>query len=172
MPGFAVVVEPRWNPEIGKGRQMATVLLGRRTVEAAEPKQARYDLFDEELKGFGLRVTPNGEKTYFVMYRPGDGGRRAPKRRLTLGRASTLTPDEARKAAQRHLAGVKLGADPTTAKATRRAMPSESCRGRNGPAFPSCTVSSNAPISGCGMSLVTTSRMFSVTVSQGSNRGS
>ena len=108
-------------PQSGKGRQMATVLLGRRAVEAAVPQQARYDLFDEELKGFGLRVTPSGEKSWFVMYRAGDGGRNAPKRRFTLGRASTLTPDEARKAAQRLLASVKLGADPTTAKAARRA---------------------------------------------------
>jgi len=100
---------------------MATVLLGKRAVDAAEPRAARYDLFDEELKGFGLRVTPNGEKSWFVSYRAGDGGRNAPKRRFTLGRVSTLTPDEARKAAKRLLASVKLGADPTTAKAARRA---------------------------------------------------
>jgi integrase len=100
---------------------MATVLLSRRTVEAAAPQQTRYDLFDEELKGFGLRVTPNGEKSWFVMYRAGDGGRKAPRRRLTLGKSSTLTPDEARKAAQRLLASVRLGADPVTAKAARRA---------------------------------------------------
>jgi integrase len=100
---------------------MATVQLGLRAVNAAEKRASRYELFDSELKGFGLRVTPNGEKTWFVTYRAGDGGRKAPKRRVTLGKLGTLTPHEAREAAQRLLASAKLGADPATAKATRRA---------------------------------------------------
>ena len=100
---------------------MATVQLGKRAADAAEPRAARYDLFDDKLKGFGLRVTPNGEKSWFVMYRAGDGGRSATKRRVTLGKATTLPPEQARKAAERLLASVRLGADPATAKADRRA---------------------------------------------------
>jgi len=101
---------------------MTSVFLGKRALDAATPREIRYDLFDSKLKGFGLRVTPSGEKSWFVTYRTGDGGRNAPKKRVTLGKASTLTPDQARDGAQKLLASVRLGADPATAKATRRAV--------------------------------------------------
>jgi len=101
---------------------MATVLLGKRAVDAAEKRDKRYEIFDSKLKGFGLRVTPNGEKSWIVVYRAGDGGRNAPKRRVTIGKVGTLTPEEARDAAQRLLSSVKLGSDPATAKAARRAV--------------------------------------------------
>ena len=103
---------------------MASVLLGKRAVDAAEPTASRYELFDTKLKGFGLRVAPSGEKTWIVMYRAGDGGRTAPKRRVTIGKTGTLTPEEARAVAHKILAKAKLGADPATAKAERRAAAS------------------------------------------------
>jgi len=97
------------------------VVLTKRVVDAAEPRAKRYEIHDSKLEGFGLRVTPNGVKTWSATYREGDGGRRARKRRVTLGRVGTLTPDEARDAAQKLLASAKLGGDPATAKAMRRA---------------------------------------------------
>ncbi len=100
---------------------MPTVNLTKREVDAAQPGSVRYELFDSKLKGFGLRVTPSGEKTWVVVYRSGDGGRNAPKRRVTLGKVGTLTPDQARDAAQKLLSSVRLGADPATARADRRA---------------------------------------------------
>ncbi|MDE2561247.1 MAG: site-specific integrase [Sphingomonadales bacterium] len=73
------------------------------------------------MKGFGLRVSPTGEKAWFVVYRAGDGGRDAPRRRVTIGKVGTITPEQAREAAQKLLSSVRLGADPATAKAARRA---------------------------------------------------
>jgi integrase len=97
--------------------------LTKREVDKAEPRADRYTIFDDELKGFGLRVFPSGAKSWVVEYRPDHGGRRTAKRRLTLGSAGTLTPDEARRAARLELAKVRLGNDPARDKAeTRKAV--------------------------------------------------
>ena len=100
---------------------MATLMLSKRTVDAAAPKAERYELFDSKLKGFGLRVAPSGEKSWIVLYRAGAGGRNALKRRVTIGKVGTLTPEEARDAAQKILSTARLGGDPATAKVERRA---------------------------------------------------
>jgi integrase len=94
--------------------------LTKRTVDAAEAKAARYTIFDDELKGFGLRIFPSGVKSWIVEYRPDHGGRRVAKSRLTLGSATTLTPDEARRAARLELAKARLGNDPARARGESR----------------------------------------------------
>lgn len=94
--------------------------LTKRTVDAAEIRSSRYVLFDDEVKGFGLRVFPSGEKSWIVEYRPNGGGRGVSKRRFTLGSAGTLTPDAARRAAKDALASVRFGSDPARAKEAAR----------------------------------------------------
>lgn len=94
--------------------------LTKQAVNSALPTETRYTLFDDDLKGFGLRVYPSGEKSWIVEYRPNGGGRAAPKRRLTLGSASTLTPDAARNAAKDVLARARLGSDPARDKGEAR----------------------------------------------------
>lgn len=94
--------------------------LSKREVDKAEPRDQRYTVFDDELSGFGLRVFPSGAKSWVIEYRIDGGGRRAPKRRLTLGSVSTLTPDEARRSARTALAKVRLGHDPASHRATLR----------------------------------------------------
>lgn len=89
----------------------APLRLTRRTVEAAAKAEARYTLWDSELKGFGLRVEPSGTKTYIVRYRVG-GGRRGTLRQFKVGRANKLTPDEARDQAKTALARAEVGKDP------------------------------------------------------------
>ena len=102
---------------------MPNVRLTKRSVDAAQPKASRYTLFDDQLKGFGLRVSPSGEKSWIVEYRANGGGRAAPKRRITLGADGQLTPEQARKAAADTLAQVCLGGDPATEKRqARRSM--------------------------------------------------
>jgi integrase len=87
------------------------VRIGRRTVEAANAETEAYRLWDSELKGFGLKVSKHGVKTYFVWYRAGEG-RAAPRREYTIARHGEMTPDEARDEAGRVLGRVRLGQDP------------------------------------------------------------
>lgn len=100
---------------------MAGVKITKRVVDGAEAREKRYTLFDSEVKGFGLRVYPSGQKTYVFEYRPGAGGRSEKKKRATIGSATEFTPDEARKLADKLRASVKVGMDPQGDKAIARA---------------------------------------------------
>jgi integrase len=95
--------------------------LTKRAVDALAPKVARY----RQAFGGGLsvRVEPSGVKTFILEYRPGAGGRNAPKQTLTLGRYGPMTAAEAQKAALDVLARVRQGGDPAREKrAERRAL--------------------------------------------------
>ncbi|MBM6593722.1 tyrosine-type recombinase/integrase [Microvirga pudoricolor] len=102
----------------------AAIKITKRSVDAAEPESARYELWDTDLKGFGLRVEPTGIKTFIARYRAGAGGRTAPKRFVTLGRYGALTPDDARRKAKEVLGAAARGEDPADAKAKERAAAS------------------------------------------------
>lgn len=93
--------------------------LSRRSVEAAAPEAVRYVVWDEDLKGFGLRVEPSGTKTFIVRYRVG-GGRRGTLRQFKIGRYGKLTPDKAREHAERALAQAELGKDPQADREAER----------------------------------------------------
>jgi hypothetical protein len=95
-------------------------LITKRSVEAASPEAERFTLWDTELRGFGLRVTPAGTKTFIVRYRAG-GGRRGTLRQYVIGQYGALTPAEARNLARRALAEAAKGGDPQAAKAASRA---------------------------------------------------
>jgi hypothetical protein len=71
----------------------------KRAVDAVQPSGADQFLWDSDLKGFGLKVTPAGSKVYILQYRK--GGRGTPTKRVTLGRHGALTPEQARKEAAR-----------------------------------------------------------------------
>jgi integrase len=76
-------------------------------------------VWDKDLRGFGLRVTPKGAKSYVLQYRM--GGREAPTRRYTIGKhGSPWTPEAARKEAERLLMLVRQGTDPVEANKVRR----------------------------------------------------
>src|SRR5215207_9867481 len=94
--------------------------LTKRAVDAASPEPVRFTVWDDELKGFGLRVEPSGSKSYIVRYRPGAGGRTAPLRQVVIGRHGLFTPDEARRAARALLVDVSRGADPAAGRAAKR----------------------------------------------------
>lgn len=80
-------------PPISNRPSERVACLSKRIIDAASPAADRYVAWDAELKGFGLRVTPNGVKTFIVRYRAG-GGRTGTLRQMTLGRYGALTPDE------------------------------------------------------------------------------
>lgn len=94
--------------------------ISKRTVDGAQPEAARYVLWDADLKGFGLRVTPQGTKTYIARYRVG-GGRAGQLRQMVVGRHGPLTADEARDEAKVILAAAARGGDPQADRSKVRA---------------------------------------------------
>ena len=96
------------------------VKLSKRAVDTLAAGAKPYVAYDVDLSGFGLRVMPSGVKSWIVEYRPYGGGRAVAKKRLTLGKAGALTPDQARRAAADVLARVRLGADPAAEREEKR----------------------------------------------------
>ena len=81
-----------------------------------------WDAGDGSVKGFGLRVTAAGNKSFIHMYRAGKG-RAAPLRKVTIGPfGSPWTVETARTEAKRLLGEVAAGRDPAGAKAEKRAV--------------------------------------------------
>lgn len=67
--------------------------------------------WDDELRGFGVKILPSGKRVYIVQ------GRVAGKsRRVTLGTHGVLTCDEARKKAKAALVALDDGVDPVAEK--------------------------------------------------------
>lgn len=89
-----------------------------RAVEALATAGLPVFLWDGEVKGFGVKATRSGVKTYVYQYRL--GGRGAKTKRFTIGRHGSITPDEARKRAKRLAATVLEGVDPAEAKRKQR----------------------------------------------------
>lgn len=89
-------------------------------VDSAEQRARDYYLWDDQLKGFGVRITPTGRKSYLVRYRVG-GGRSAQQRKFRIGfHGSPWTVDAARKEAMRVLTEAAHGKDPADARALER----------------------------------------------------
>jgi integrase len=75
----------------------------------------QVDVYDSRVRGFGVRVSPNGTKSFFVYYRVGRTARR-----LTLGRYPNMRLGEARERARSALLAVSDGRDPAVAKQIQR----------------------------------------------------
>ncbi len=98
---------------------MATGRITKRAVDALVAAPAKQFLWDDDLKGFGLQVTPAGAKSYVFQYRT--GGREASKKRYTIGRhGSPWTPDTARTECKRLALMVAQGIDPADMDNERR----------------------------------------------------
>jgi integrase len=78
-------------------------------------------LWDDELSGFGLKITPAGRRVYLVQYRL--GGRKGRTRRVTIGVHGRITPDQARTEAKRLLGLVAAGVDPAEEKQRAKDQP-------------------------------------------------
>jgi hypothetical protein len=99
---------------------MPTAKLTKRYIDGLKPGDTRFAVYDTDLKGFGVQVLPSGMMSYTVEYRPEGGGRNVAKKRMTLGRVSELTPDEARSLARDRLSEVRHGKDPLSDRQTKR----------------------------------------------------
>ena len=71
-----------------------------RTVADATPRDRRYIVWDDELTGFGVRISPSGLRSFIVQYRTREGGRRAASRKQVLGHYPVLTAARARSRAR------------------------------------------------------------------------
>ena len=89
--------------------------ISKRTVDGLVPRGKRYFVWDETLKGFGVRVEPSGRKTYLCRFRV-QGGRR----QYLIGTSTTLTADQARVEARRVLSAAVLGTDVAQARYVAR----------------------------------------------------
>jgi integrase len=91
--------------------------LTKRAVDSLKPVPDR-DVFawDEEIRGFGVRVKPSGTKTYLIQYRNAEGR----TRRLVIGKHGILATDEARDLGRQKLAEVSKGEDPSAKRHAAR----------------------------------------------------
>ena len=100
---------------------MPVLKIIKRNVDAAGPSTQDLFLWDPDLKGFGLKVTPAGAKTYVYQYRM--GGRSTPPRRFTIGKhGSPFTPTSAREFAEDLALTVARGIDPLEARRERQTV--------------------------------------------------
>ena len=83
----------------------------KRLVDAAEPRDKPYTIYDGQVPGFGIRVQPGGTKTYVVLYRFAHH-----RRCVSLGRHGVTTPEQARTSAINILARVRNGEDPAASR--------------------------------------------------------
>ncbi len=109
--------------KIGKRIAKTKLALTKRAVEGLKPAGKSWIAWDNRLTGFGVRVHPTGAKSFIVNYRSGDGGRKAPNKRVVIGRYGKVAPDHARRLAQKVLGKVASGDDPAEERAEARAMP-------------------------------------------------
>src|SRR5688572_2495821 len=100
---------------------MAVEHITKRTVDSVRPQSRDVFVWDSELPGFGLKVTPPGKKIFLVQYRLAGLGRRSQTKRLTLGEYGAVTPDAARRMAKIELGKVAQGLDPAAERASRKA---------------------------------------------------
>lgn len=79
----------------------------KRTVEALSGQERERVVWDDDLKGFGVRVHPTGRKVYIVKTRY-----RGKPVKVTIGPHGPVTPARARTNAAEILTGARSGRDP------------------------------------------------------------
>ena len=89
----------------------------KKLVDEVKPQNLATIVWDSEISGFGLKVTPAGRRVYFLYYRTRSGQQRRP----TIGIHGSLAPEEARKIARTWLAQVAAGIDISEERRTNRA---------------------------------------------------
>lgn len=98
---------------------MPTGRITKRSVDAVASGKTNAFLWDDEVRGFGIKVTPTGARTYLFQYRM--GGRGNPTRRWTIGpHGDALPPDQAREIAKGLRRQVEHGIDPIEADRDRK----------------------------------------------------
>jgi integrase len=104
--------------ESGASNHMASGRITKTAVDGLRLGSRDVFLWDDKIPGFGVKVTPKGNRVYIFQYRL--GGRGAKVRRYTIGKHGPLTAEQARAEAGRLSAQTTQGVDPQTAKAEKR----------------------------------------------------
>jgi integrase len=66
--------------------------LNKTFIDSLKPKEKEYSIFDIEITGFGIKVTPAGRKVYFYRYR----NKNNKQKKYTIGTHGQLTLKQAR----------------------------------------------------------------------------
>jgi integrase len=74
------------------------------TSQQAEPRSKPFEIYDNRLSGFVLRVQPSGVRSYYTRF-----GR---NRRVVLGKVDSISPEEARERCQKVLGNIAHGCHP------------------------------------------------------------
>lgn len=101
---------------------MTAQRITKRTIDALQSNGGEFTVWDDTVRGFGVRVRPTGSKSYVVVYRAGTG-RGAPVRRYTIAAVGKITPERARTRAKAILGAVANGYDPANQKTAERGTP-------------------------------------------------
>mgnify|MGYP001256878620 CR=1 FL=1 len=95
--------------------------LTKKNIAAIQPPKKSTDIYDTDIKGFKLRVSPAGGMTYYVQYNlPGK-----PRQHFRIGSSSVWTPDQAREKAKKVLGMAADNQDPMAELREAKAKASE-----------------------------------------------
>ncbi len=97
--------------------------ISKRTLDRIVPGEKPRIIWDSKLTGFGVKVMPSGTVSFLVNYRTDGGGRKAPNKRMIIGRHGTVSPAKARQRAQEILGSVAGGKDPSSDRQDLRSTP-------------------------------------------------
>ncbi len=89
----------------------------KRVVDALITPEKRRLVWDSEIKGFGIVLRATGTHSYVFNYRDRHGN----LRNITIGKVGSMTPDEARRHAEKHRRDVSAGRSPLAEKQAARA---------------------------------------------------
>ena len=89
--------------------------LTKRAVDAIKPSERDLFIWDDELRGFGVRVYPSGVRKYLLQWK-----RDGRTRRLVLGTHGPITCEEARNEARTKLGEIAKGHDPADERDARK----------------------------------------------------
>jgi integrase len=92
----------------GAGLTRGAQLLTHRTIETLRPAEAPYRVTDQRCKGLAVRVAPSGVKTWDLAYRIRGTSK---MRRLSLGRTTDVSLEQARERANELTSAARGGRD-------------------------------------------------------------
>lgn len=103
----------RWTYEAGANVKAHISVV---VIKNLQPGEKPYEVVDDQIRGFLVRVQPSGNISYYYAYRAPDGTRK----RYRIGSHPSIAAPAARKAAEQFAAQVVQGGDPQSRKKQAR----------------------------------------------------